>query len=54
MTRGPEGSNCCCEPKHGGMAVSGAKRLREFEGKNRVLKRLFDKAALQELVKGKW
>ena len=45
--------------KFGGMEVSEAKRLRELEAENRKLKHLLaeaelDKAALKELVKGKW
>lgn len=45
--------------KFGGMAVSEAKRLRELEVENARLKRLLaeaelDKAALKELVRGKW
>jgi putative transposase len=45
--------------KFGGMEVSDAKRLRELEAENRKLKRLLgeaelDKAALKELVEGKW
>jgi len=45
--------------KYGGMEVSEAKRLRELEAENRKLKRLLgeaelDKAALKELVEGKW
>jgi putative transposase len=41
------------------MEVSDAKRLRELEVENRMLKRLLgeaklDKAALKELVEGKW
>ena len=45
--------------KFGGMEVSDAKRLRELEEENSKLKRLLgeaelDKAALKELVKGKW
>jgi putative transposase len=45
--------------KFGGMEVSEAKRLRELEAENRKLKRLLgeaelDKAALKELVEGKW
>ena len=47
------------EAKFGGMEVSDAKRLRELEVENRMLKRLLgeaklDKAALKELVEGKW
>jgi len=43
----------------GGMEVSEAKRLRELEAENAKLKRLLaeaelDKAALKELVAGKW
>ena len=45
--------------KFGGMEVSDAKRLRELEAENARLKRLLaeaelDKAALKELVEGKW
>ena len=45
--------------KFGGMEVSEAKRLRELEQENARLKRLLaeaelDKAALKELVEGKW
>ncbi len=45
--------------KFGGMEISEAKRLRELEAENRKLKHLLaeaelDKAALKELVKGKW
>ena len=45
--------------KYGGMEVSEAKRLRELESENARLKRLLaeaelDKAALKELVEGKW
>jgi len=45
--------------KFGGMEVSEAKRLRELEAENTKLKRLLaeaelDKAALKELIKGKW
>ena len=45
--------------KFGGMEVSEAKRLRELEHENARLKRLLaeaelDKAALKELVRGKW
>jgi len=45
--------------KFGGMEVSEAKRLRELEAENTKLKRLLgeaelDKAALKELVQGKW
>jgi putative transposase len=45
--------------KSGGMEVSEAKRLRELESENAKLKRLLaeaelDKAALKELVEGKW
>ena len=45
--------------KFGGMEVSDAKRLRELEAENAKLKRLLgeaelDKAALKELVEGKW
>ena len=45
--------------KFGGMDVSDAKRLRALEQENQKLKRLLaeaelDKAALKELVSGKW
>ena len=45
--------------KFGGMEISEAKRLRELEAENAKLKRLLaeaelDKAALKELVEGKW
>jgi putative transposase len=45
--------------KFGGMEVSEARRLRELEAENAKLKRLLaeaelDKAALKELVQGKW
>lgn len=45
--------------KFGGMEVSEAKRLRELEAENLKLKKLLaeselDKAALKELVEGKW
>jgi putative transposase len=45
--------------KYGGMEVSEARRLRELESENAELKRLLaeaelDKAALKELVEGKW
>ena len=45
--------------KFGGMEVSDAKRLRELEAENRKLKHLLaeaelDKAALKELLEGKW
>ncbi len=45
--------------KFGGMEVSEAKRLRELEQENLRLKKLLaeaelDKAALKELVQGKW
>jgi putative transposase len=45
--------------KFGGMEVSEAKRLRALEAENLKLKRLLaeaelDKAALKELVEGKW
>lgn len=45
--------------KFGGMEISGAKRLRELEAENHKLKHLpgeaeLDKAALTELVEGKW
>jgi len=45
--------------KFGGMEVSEAKRLRELEAENLKLKKLLaeselDKAALKEIVEGKW
>jgi putative transposase len=45
--------------KYGGMEISEAKKLRELEQENARLKRLLaeaelDKAALKELVEGKW
>lgn len=45
--------------KFGGMEVSDARRLRALEAENRKLKRLLgeaelDKAALKEIVEGKW
>jgi putative transposase len=45
--------------KFGGMDVADAKRLRTLEHENQKLKRLLaeaelDKAALKELVEGKW
>jgi putative transposase len=45
--------------KYGGMEISDAKRLRELEAENAKLKKLLaeaelDKAALKELVQGKW
>lgn len=45
--------------KYGGMEVAEAKRLRDLEQENTRLKRLLaeaelDKAALKELVEGKW
>ena len=45
--------------KFGGMEVSEAKRLRELEEENRKLKHLLaeaelDKAAMKEIIKGKW
>jgi len=45
--------------KYGGMEVSEARRLRELEAENAKLKKLLaeaelDKAALKELVQGKW
>jgi putative transposase len=54
-----EGSIYRWKAKYGGMEVSDAKRLRELEAENRKLKRLLgeaelDKAALKELVEGKW
>jgi putative transposase len=54
-----EGSIYRWKAKFGGMEVSDAKRLRELKAENRKLKRLLgeaelDKAALKELVEGKW
>lgn len=45
--------------KYGGMEVSEAKRLRELETENAKLKRLLgeaelDKAAMKEIIEGKW
>ena len=45
--------------RFGGMEISEAKRLRELEQENAKLKRLLgeaelDKAALKELLEGKW
>lgn len=45
--------------KFGGMEVSEAKRLRELEQENQRLKRLMaqaelDKAAMKEVIEGKW
>ena len=45
--------------KYGGMEISEAKRLRELEEENRKLKRLLaeaelDRAAMKEIIKGKW
>jgi putative transposase len=45
--------------KYGGMEISEAKRLRDLEQENTRLKHLLaeaelDKAALKELVEGKW
>lgn len=45
--------------KFGGMEVSEAKRLRELEEENRKLKHLLaeaelDKAAMKEIIKGRW
>ncbi len=45
--------------KFGGMELSEARRLQELEAENLKSKRLlaeaeFDKAALKELVEGKW
>jgi putative transposase len=45
--------------KFGGMEVSDARRLRELEAENRKLKRLLgeaelDKAAMKEIIEGKW
>ena len=49
----------CWKSKFGGMEVSDAKRLRELEAENRKLKRLLgeaelDKAAMKEIIEGKW
>ena len=54
-----ENTICRCKSKYGGMEVSDAKRLRELEQENAKLKKLLaeaelDKAALKELVQGKW
>lgn len=48
-----------CESRFGGMEPSEAKRLGELEQENARLKKLLaeaelDKAALEELVRGKW
>jgi putative transposase len=45
--------------KYGGMEVSEAKRLRELQAENRRLKHLLgeaelDKAAMKEIIEGKW
>ena len=45
--------------KFGGMEVSEAKRLRDLEAENAKLKRLLaeaelDKAAMKEVIEGKW
>lgn len=45
--------------RFGGLEISDAKRLRELEQENHRLKKLLaeaelDKAALKELIKGKW
>lgn len=45
--------------KYGGMEVSEAERLRELEEQNRRLKHLLaeaelDKAAMKEVIEGKW
>ena len=45
--------------RYGGMEISEAKRLRQLEQENAKLKKLLaeaelDKAALKELVEGKW
>ena len=47
------------KPKYGGMEVSETKRLRELEAENARLKRLLaeaelDKAAMKEVIEGKW
>ena len=54
-----EGTYYRWKAKFGGMEVNEARRLRELEAENRKLKRLLgeaelDKAALKELVEGKW
>jgi putative transposase len=54
-----ENTICRWKSKYGGMEVSEAKRLRDLEQENARLKRLLaeaelDKAALKELVEGKW
>ena len=45
--------------KYGGMEVSEAKRLRELESENAKIKKLLaeaelDKAAMKEIIEGKW
>ena len=43
--------------KYGGMEVLDAKRLREFEAENRkhlLAEAELDKAAMKEIIKGKW
>ncbi len=45
--------------KYGGMEISEAKRLRELESENARLKKLLaeaelDKAAMKEIIEGKW
>jgi putative transposase len=45
--------------KYGGMEVSDAKKLRELETENAKLKKLLaeaelDKAAMKEIIEGKW
>ncbi len=45
--------------KYGGMEVSEAKRLRDLESENAKLKKLLaeaelDKAAMKEIIEGKW
>ena len=54
-----ENTICRWKAKFGGMDVSDAKKLRALEQENQKLKRLLaeaelDKAALKELVSGKW
>ena len=49
----------CWKSKYGGMEVSETRRLRELEAENQKLKHLLpeaelDKAALKELIRGKW
>ena len=54
-----EGTIYTWKAKYGGMEVSEAKRLRELEAENAKLKRLLaeselDKAAMKEVIEGKW